>query len=81
VTPAIRPPGVVLDIVRTLRRAGFDAWFVGCAVREALLGISDLEWDLATSATPPQVRRLFEHGSGRHRIQHHRRARQARSHA
>ncbi len=59
-TPAIRPPGVVLDIVRTLRRAGFDAWCVGGAVRDALLGISHLDWDLATSATPPQVRRLFE---------------------
>ncbi|MBL0172606.1 MAG: tRNA cytidylyltransferase [Gemmatimonadaceae bacterium] len=58
--PAIRPPDAVLDIVRTLRRAGFDAWCVGGAVRDALLGHAHLDWDLATSATPPQVRRLCE---------------------
>ncbi|MEQ1692475.1 MAG: tRNA cytidylyltransferase [Gemmatimonas sp.] len=56
----IRPPGPVLDIVRTLRQAGFDSWCVGGAVRDALLGHAHLDWDLATSATPPQVRRLFE---------------------
>ena len=56
----IRPPGPVLDIVRTLRQAGFDSWCVGGAVRDALLGHAHLDWDLATSATPPQVRRLFD---------------------
>ena len=58
--PDIRPPAAVLDIVRTLRRAGFEAWCVGGAVRDALLGHVHLDWDLATSATPPQVRRLFD---------------------
>jgi tRNA nucleotidyltransferase (CCA-adding enzyme) len=33
---------------------------VGGAVRDALLGHVHLDWDLATSATPPQVRRLFD---------------------
>lgn len=56
----IRPPDTVLDIVRTLRRAGFESWCVGGAVRDALLGHPHLDWDLATAATPPQVRRLFE---------------------
>jgi tRNA nucleotidyltransferase (CCA-adding enzyme) len=32
---------------------------VGGAVRDALLGRPHLDWDLATSATPQQVRRLF----------------------
>ena len=50
----------MLDIVRTLQRAGYEAWCVGGAVRDALLGHAHLDWDLATSATPPQVRRLFE---------------------
>ncbi len=56
----IRPPGTVLDIVRTLQRAGFETWCVGGAVRDALLGYPHLDWDLATAATPAQVRRLFE---------------------
>ena len=32
---------------------------MGGAVRDALLGEPGLDWDLATSATPPDVRRLF----------------------
>lgn len=55
----LRPPGVVLDITRDLEAAGFEAWCVGGAVRDALLGHSHLDWDLATNATPDQVRTLF----------------------
>jgi tRNA nucleotidyltransferase (CCA-adding enzyme) len=32
---------------------------VGGAVRDALLGLAHLDWDLATSATPQEVRKLF----------------------
>lgn len=32
---------------------------MGGAVRDALLGLAHLDWDLATSATPQEVRRLF----------------------
>ncbi len=32
---------------------------MGGAVRDGLLGIGNLDWDLATAATPPQVQRLF----------------------
>ena len=53
------PPDEVLKITRTLEAAGFEAWCVGGAVRDALLGIRNLDWDLATSATPQQVRKLF----------------------
>lgn len=53
------PPPAVVEITRTLEAAGFEAWCVGGAVRDALLGIPNLDWDLATSATPPQVRKLF----------------------
>lgn len=56
---ALRPPGQVIEIARTLQHAGFEAWCVGGAVRDALLGLAHLDWDLATSATPPEVRRLF----------------------
>jgi tRNA nucleotidyltransferase (CCA-adding enzyme) len=39
--------------------AGFETWCVGGAVRDAFLGISHLDWDLATSARPDVVQRLF----------------------
>lgn len=58
--PALRPPGQVIEVARTLQNAGFEAWCVGGAVRDALLGLAHLDWDLATSATPPEVRRLFK---------------------
>ncbi len=50
----------MLDICDTLERAGFDTWCVGGAVRDALLGLPNADWDLATAATPQQIMRLFK---------------------
>jgi tRNA nucleotidyltransferase (CCA-adding enzyme) len=55
----IDTPAAVDRIAATLEAAGHEAWCVGGAVRDALLGRADLDWDLATSATPGEVRRLF----------------------
>ena len=55
----LRPPKAVLEITRDLEKAGFQAWCVGGAVRDALLGHVHLDWDLATNATPDQVRTIF----------------------
>ncbi len=55
----LRPPKTVLEITRDLEMAGFEAWAVGGAIRDALLGHAHLDWDLATNATPDQVRGLF----------------------
>ena len=55
----LRPPRSVLDIARALEGAGYEVWAVGGAVRDALLGAMHLDWDLATSATPDQVREVF----------------------
>jgi tRNA nucleotidyltransferase (CCA-adding enzyme) len=52
-------PPVVLNIFEKLERAGFDTWCVGGAVRDALLGLPNADWDLATVATPDEVMRLF----------------------
>jgi len=57
--PILNPPAPVLEIARMLEEGGFEAWCVGGAVRDAFLGHPDLDWDLATSATPDQVRALF----------------------
>ena len=57
-SPIDPPPGVV-EIVSTLERAGHETWCVGGAVRDVLMGLEHLDWDLATAATPDQVQRLF----------------------
>jgi poly(A) polymerase len=48
-------------VVRILREHGFEAFVVGGAVRDMLMGIGPSEFDIATSATPDDVRRLFRH--------------------
>ncbi len=48
------------SICSTLEAASHEAWCVGGAVRDALLGIQTLDWDIATSARPDEVQRLFK---------------------
>jgi tRNA nucleotidyltransferase (CCA-adding enzyme) len=55
----LNPPEPVLAIARRLELGGFEAWCVGGAVRDAMLGHPHLDWDFATSATPDQVRDVF----------------------
>ncbi|HLV25473.1 MAG TPA: CCA tRNA nucleotidyltransferase [Gemmatimonadales bacterium] len=55
----LRPPGAVHRIAKRLEEAGFETWCVGGAVRDALLGIENLDWDIATAAPPAKVRSLF----------------------
>lgn len=44
---------------RTLQEAGFKAYVVGGAVRDLMLGLRPKDFDVATNATPDQVRNLF----------------------
>ena len=55
----VNPPQTVRRIAERLEKAGFETWCVGGAVRDAFLGHSHLDWDLATAATPAEVRQLF----------------------
>ncbi len=48
-----------VDVVTTLRGAGFDALWAGGCVRDALLGKVPKDYDVATTATPDEVIRLF----------------------
>lgn len=47
------------DVVRTLKDSGFEAYIVGGAVRDLLLGLRPKDFDVATNATPEQIRGLF----------------------
>ena len=48
-----------LNVVRTLKKAGFEAYIVGGAVRDLMLGLAPKDFDVATNATPEQVKSLF----------------------
>ena len=54
-------PEDVLEIARTLEAAGHEAWCVGGAIRDTLLGEANTDYDIATSATPDVVQQLFKH--------------------
>ena len=47
------------NVVRTLQQAGHQAYIVGGAVRDLLLGLRPKDFDVATDATPEQVKSLF----------------------
>jgi tRNA nucleotidyltransferase/poly(A) polymerase len=52
-------PAGVRRIIDRLVAEGYEAWGVGGAIRDGLLGHADLDWDIATSAKPKEVQRVF----------------------
>src|SRR6478752_583002 len=48
-----------LNVVHTLKEAGYEAYIVGGAVRDLLLGLRPKDFDVATNATPEEVKALF----------------------
>lgn len=48
-----------LKITGNLQQAGHSAYIVGGAVRDLLLGLTPKDFDVATDATPEQVRQIF----------------------
>jgi poly(A) polymerase len=48
-----------LKVLYRLKDAGYEAFLVGGAVRDLLLGITPKDFDVATNALPEEVRRLF----------------------
>ena len=61
-------PRDVADLMRALRTAGFGAYVVGGAVRDVIAGRVPADWDLATEATPDQLRALFPHATYENRF-------------
>ena len=48
-----------ISVVRDLQSAGYEALWAGGCVRDELLSLVPKDYDVATSATPEQVRKLF----------------------
>jgi tRNA nucleotidyltransferase (CCA-adding enzyme) len=62
-TSALTPPEGFLEVANRLEQAGFKAWAVGGAVRDACVGKVGKrkleDWDIATEARPKEVGTLF----------------------
>jgi poly(A) polymerase len=58
IDPRLVSPNAI-RVTQTLQEAGFQAFVVGGAVRDLLLGVKPKDFDIATDATPEQVKRLF----------------------
>ncbi|MCL6610551.1 MAG: CCA tRNA nucleotidyltransferase [Peptococcaceae bacterium] len=54
-----RLPRQVAEVLDRLERNGFRAYLVGGVVRDMIMGRGPKDYDIATSATPAQVRQLF----------------------
>jgi poly(A) polymerase/tRNA nucleotidyltransferase (CCA-adding enzyme) len=57
---ALAVPKDVERVVQTLIANGFEAFVVGGCVRDALRGVDPQDWDVATSAKPDEIQRLFK---------------------
>ena len=54
-----RSRDAAVGLLKILRRAGFEAYFAGGCVRDALLGQQPKDYDIATDAPPDHVARLL----------------------
>lgn len=59
--PQFRIPAVVRTILTCLKGANCEAYIVGGAVRDMVMGREPTDWDVATSATATDVGNLFPH--------------------
>ena len=49
-----------LDVLYGLKRAGYEAYLVGGAVRDLMLGIEPKDFDIVTNAEPDQIKKVFK---------------------
>ena len=52
-------PREVREVISKLEKRGFKAYVVGGCVRDLLIGVEPKDWDVATSAEPEQIQKLF----------------------
>ena len=55
----IKIPAGAQYILDALENAGFESYCVGGCVRDSLRGVEPHDWDIATAATPDQMKRTF----------------------
>ncbi len=52
-------PLPVIKVLKDLQKAGFQAFVVGGAIRDLLMGKTTYDWDFTTNAKPEEVRKIF----------------------
>src|SRR5215813_10482107 len=52
-------PDAAIEIVNELHKHGHEAYFVGGCVRDMVMNIEPADYDIATSARPEQITRIF----------------------
>ena len=54
-------PTKVKAILDRLEEYGYEGYAVGGCVRDTVMGRTPSDWDITTSATPQQIKRIFPH--------------------
>jgi poly(A) polymerase len=54
-------PDSAIEIVRQLRQKGHEAYLVGGCVRDMVMKIEPSDYDIATSAPPAEIMKIFPH--------------------
>jgi tRNA nucleotidyltransferase/poly(A) polymerase len=54
-------PDSAIEIIRQLRQRGYEAYLVGGCVRDMVMKIEPSDYDIATSAPPDAVMKIFPH--------------------
>jgi tRNA nucleotidyltransferase/poly(A) polymerase len=57
-------PDSAFAIIRELQRHGHEAYLVGGCVRDKVMGIEPADYDIATSARPEEIMRIFPRTAG-----------------
>ena len=57
----IKMPTQAAKVIQKLEQHGFEAYIVGGCVRDSILGRTPGDWDITTSASPQEVKEIFDH--------------------
>ena len=49
-----------IEIIKKLKKSGFQGYLVGGCIRDLLSGITPKDFDISTNATPEEVRKIFK---------------------
>ena len=60
----IKLPASVKMVIDSLQAKGYEAYAVGGCVRDSILGRVPDDWDITTSATPYEVKNVFQRTGG-----------------
>ncbi len=50
---------LAIEVVRKLKKSGFQSYLVGGCVRDSMVGIKAKDFDVSTDATPEEIRKIF----------------------